>query len=154
MRKYLSDNNRDFYSQAFLHAEKCESKFWDIDNGINTYLKRINLNPNIRTLYSKKGASNLQFGMESYLVFCYSKSVENEIEKRAENLNIIGARINKQEPKLQTVPSAEKNPCLKFINNPEYWNVWNFRISIDGGIEREHQAFWIKLCELLENIGL
>ena len=48
----------------------------------------------------------------------------------------------------------EKTPLhLKYINHPEYWNIFSFRLQLDGGHIDRHDKFWKLVTDRLKNIG-
>jgi len=154
---YLNNENCKFYSDALKHIQNCKDDFWKIDNHLDQYLLEINKSKSIRTLYSKYGSSN--FGNLSYLRFCYAKELETKIEN--DLMSMFSSEYKskrskftfyKDEPKIGYENPKEKHDCLKYISHPEYWNVWNFRIQLDGGNMKFHEKFWERLSEYLKSL--
>jgi hypothetical protein len=44
MNLYLTDEKRDFYSEALELIRNCDNEFWDLDNNLDKYIDRINEN--------------------------------------------------------------------------------------------------------------
>lgn len=105
---YLNDSKRTFYSDALAHIRNCDHENWDLDEGLDKYIDAINLNPNIRTMSSKRGRI-LGYGQHSYLVICYSREAETRLQKDVEpalrlalNKNILELTVTNEQPKNRT----------------------------------------------------
>jgi len=154
---YLDDTKRKFYSVALAHIKNCDHKDWDLDEGLVGYIDKINLNPKIRTMYSKRGRL-LGYGQHSYLVICYIKDAESTLKNEVEpalrlqfRSNLYAFSINPEFPRIDS-ETAGADPCLKYIADPSYWNIHRIRYQLKGGGNDDHDRFWNQLKELLSAV--
>ena len=158
---YLSSKLKEYYLQAFSEVKNSDNEFWDLDNGIVDYLNSINKNENIQTLYSKYGNHLGGFNPESYLVFAYSKKVELKLFReiipnlifnyntRHESI----CRYSFNEPRMRE-DKNDKGGILKLkcVNDPQYFNINNIRITLEDGNNKIHDRFWQDLNDALSKI--
>lgn len=160
MDLYLTPETKEYYLNALKEVENSEHDFWKVEKGISTYLKKINENKNIQTLYSK-GAGNCQdLSSESYLIIAYSKKVELRIFR--ELLPYFIYYYNDHESSCFysfNGPGTKENNYeearslkLKCVDDPNYFNINHIRIELKEGSLNLHQEFWIELTEKLTEL--
>ena len=150
---YLNSEKRDYYSNAWELARNCEDESLRPDD-VEEYIDRINLNGNVCTMLSKKGV--IGSDNNSYLTICYTKDVESKINKeitpRLEkvfmNTYLRTFRIHKQRPQI-VAEDKGAHPCLRYINDANYWNVHNIKFELNGGSLSDHETFWTILSNEL-----
>jgi len=156
---YLNDEKRKFYDDALAQIRDCEDDFWNLDETLGKYVDAINANPRVRTMYSRRGRNLLGPGLTSYLTICFSMTVEakiiNEIEVDLKNIfrdkpncTII---VHHKRPRVD-VDNAEAAPYLRYIVDPEYWNIHHITFEICGGNSVEHDLFWTMLSSRLTEV--
>ena len=156
---YLSETTREYYSKALAHIRNCGDEFWDLDPDLDKYIDLVNLSPNVRTMYSKRGRGTFGNGLGSYLTVCYAKEVESQI------LNEINSKLKTtfetkrwceflsqlRQPKIEQENDGA-NPYLQYIVDPNYWNIYNIRFELKGGSSDDHDRFWTILSEELSKL--
>lgn len=154
---YLDETKRKFYSDALTHIKNCNNEFWKLNERLVGYLDRVNINPKIRTMYSMRDRV-LGYGQQSYLVICYTQDAEsklkNEVEptlRQAFESYLFELTITPEYPRIENNTTGT-DPCLKYIADPNYWNIHRFRYQLRGGGNEDHDRFWNQLTELLTRV--
>jgi hypothetical protein len=156
---YLNDEKRKFYDDALAHVRNCDDDFWNLDEALDKHVDVINTNSHVRTMYSRKGRNRLGPGLESYLTICFTKNVEEKIKDEIE-VDLKNSFSDKpnctivvyHEPPRVEVDDDEAAPYLKYIVDPEYWNVHHIKFEIKGGNSAEHDMFWTILSRKLSEM--
>lgn len=153
MDKYLTPELKSYYMKDF--EEKVipnTDSSWKLDEGILEYLKKINENPMIQTLYSKKfgPSSSMLSSSKSYLYFTYAEEVEDVLFK--DLIPVILSRYSSKD---------EESVCYYGFDYPElrmddhdvvidlgctkdgkYFNVNNIQINFINDYPEKHNEFW------------
>jgi len=137
---YLNYSNRQFYSDALTHIRDCDNENWDLDEGLGSFIDTINSNSRIRTMSSKRGRL-LGYGQHSYLVICYAKEIELKLRKNVHDAltlsfdkSLFKPIISYENPLfIKESKETKPLPFLKYIDDPNYWNVHRIRYELKGG---------------------
>ena len=178
---YLNPERKKYYLQQLDIAKNIKSGEWDLDDGLELILDKINQSSEIQTILSRKPHGSLQTGL-SYLHLAYSKKIEKRLRicllkfdsflfrRQIGNLwiNLYNAHeynSSAMEQKKQVDALMMGRPsrygelsALDAVSNVEkYTNINCFVITFDGKDERDHdernhQIFWRKLCNILSKI--
>ncbi len=127
----------------------CTDKYWAIDAGLKEILIKINSNPNVQTLFSRryfKGKKwDLHFKHTSYLAYTIVDGVN--LEKILELPQYLS---NKFGQKFRCISSEGEsffsNSSGKIqmgcLDNSEYFNVAHNMLLFKSKLESEHDIFW------------
>ncbi|MGB0838369.1 MAG: hypothetical protein ACPGRE_09735 [Flavobacteriaceae bacterium] len=149
---HLNKDLKQYYLEDFQLVLKEPMEFWDLDSLIlREALVKINLNPEVQTLYSKHNAKE-----ESYLFLTFSKKVERSLFRYA--LPFILDQFNARgvfcfyeylSPRENMNLKVPNNANQGAVNNPEYFQVDHIKIGLETNSEIEHERFWALLIEVL-----
>jgi hypothetical protein len=140
--QYLTKDLKDYYMSDFQNLLSFKtSDFWDIDEGLETLLRKININVEFQTLYSKKFKINpdsFPIEGESYLELAFTKKAHGQL---LQILNQVKNSTNCKESEVVIIecdPSDNANcrPESKFeigcIKNPDYFRIKHIKIKIES----------------------
>ena len=157
---YLTSDLKKYYLEALTETENTNNEFWKIETGIIDNLKKINENGNVQTLYSKSAENSKSFSRESYLVIAYTQKVELTIFRKIipyfmYNYNDYDSScyysfnepyINKE--RIDTTGVLN----LKCVDDPNYFNINNIRITLKNNSLKLHIQFWEELTKSLTEL--
>lgn len=149
---YMSDFNSNVLNQT--------NEFWGLDNGVKDHLIKINSNPHMQTLYSRKRQFKEWIEMfGSYIEFTYTKDVELKIFR--EIIPFFLANYNTKDkskfsylyiPPRPNPNKDESSLSLGCLNDKNYFNVNHLKFEMDSNDRQTHNKFWkdleTKLSEL------
>ena len=154
---FLNSINREYYVKALKFLKDSGNDVWKLDDQVEEHIDRINCNGKVHTMYSKRGR---RLGdHNSYLTICYIREVEGKIRQviapklntAFENNHFRKFEIEFRPPRI--VPATEgADPCLKYIDDPNYWNIHNVKFELKGGHSQDHETFWTILPDELSNL--
>lgn len=178
---YLNPERKKYYLQQLDIAKNIKDGYWDLDDGLELILNKINQNSEIQTILSRNPHGSLQEGI-SYLHLAYSQKIEEKLKfcllklesflirkqigeisvglYNAHEYSSLGIKQKQVNAMLASSPlaswSSKYNEVLSLdaVSNVEkYTNINCFIIMFDGkDDERNHQIFWRKLCNILSKI--
>lgn len=93
---------------------------------------------------------------KSYLFICFTEHLEtflkNELKANLDSIFLSDKyckfEFRSHSPKV-IAEKPEDNPCLVYINDPQYWNVFNIEFELSNGHPDKHEQFWNVLSESL-----
>ena len=149
---YLNDTKKEFYSNALEYAKNCDDPYWGVEPDVVEYLDQINSSLNVRTMYYKFFKGHL-----SYLMVCFTENVEDQVKNNCEqklkecfaNKHFCTIDTTPQQPRIE--PAAE-NPCHKYLNDANYWNIHHIKFEFKGDIRDHHKLFWSTLTDYLSKL--
>lgn len=149
---YLTEITKSKYMADFQKLLNLKnSEFWDLDDGVEDTLVRINENPCFQTLYSKKykcDPNSWNLGGESYL---YITSNQDSWVRLYDILNeIVNCATCLKCPIELVECDPDDNPNFKpdsFINigcirNPDHFKIKHFIIGLNSPDMYCHEKFW------------
>lgn len=160
---YLTAESKKKYMDDFINSvlvfEKEET--WKLDKGLSEILTRINRNPLVQTLYSRKDPfATVEYLHESYLEFCYSKDVELEIFRKViPSLSLDFIREAKS-IFFYTFSFPKENPNIfggisgmGCLDDPEYFRINTIRLTLESPIRSMHDRLWSTLGNYLGTLS-
>jgi hypothetical protein len=151
VEEYLTKESKSKYRKDFevLTSFK-ESEFWDLDEGVLSALTEINKLDCLHTLYSRRDASFNEFALEreSYLQIAFTKEVEAQL---LDVLNEVRASFQSDDCEIEILkeppldnPNVENgsHSPLGCRNDPDYFRLYSYTISITSDIEPNHDRFF------------
>ncbi len=156
---YLNSVKREYYARALELIKSCQSDSWKLDDLVEEHIDRINRNPRVFTMYSKRSPSAFGRNYSSYPTICYIREVEDKIVQEIapkltaafENNDFRKFEIHCRKPRIE-VPAEGVGPHLKYINDPNYWNIYNIKFELKGGYSQDHERFWTILPDELSKL--
>jgi hypothetical protein len=148
-KKYLTKEKKEYYQTELLKAVNCTDPDWDLDEGLKDILFKINNNPNIQTILSKR-TDKINYGninsCASYLHVSITKEFENK-------LKLIAKAFEKKftsdyfELVVTTGPFNtkwdEKMDDMDAVNNvPKYTDITMYMFYFTHDDLKEHNLFW------------
>lgn len=156
MNIYLTQIRKKYYQNDFeSNVLNCTTEFWRIDEGIKDYLIKINLNPYVQSLYSKKykrSPGSLDgLSKNSYVRFAYSKCIESALFKELipecllrfnfdDKRCVYRFEYPKHNPNFDD--NVEDSINLACISDPNYFKTNTITIEFDSTEESFHHEFW------------
>jgi hypothetical protein len=156
--QYLTDELKTYYMSDFRNLLSFKgSEFWDIDEGLETLLEKINDLTNFQSLYSKMFKLDVEnFATEgiSYLDLAYRKEARDQLlqilnqVKDATSCNGSQVSIFECHSSDNANFRSESKLQIGCINNPDYFRIKHFKITIKSLNIECHDLFWknIKLA--------
>lgn len=146
---FLTKALKKIYLEDYLKAIDLENEFWRIEDFLIQKLNLINSNSQIQTLYSKYGGDEILFN-KSYLVFCYTKEVEEKIFKIV--IPKITSKFSDLPKSICTYkfeyPRANENykgdviSEISCTDNKEHFRINHIRLELKSRRKDIHQKFW------------
>lgn len=157
---YLTEQHKSKYMLDFEKVRS--SKFWPLDDGIESFLVNINSNSNIQTLYSKKCQCNNWADNKSYLEFCYSEKCEQIIFRKViPELLFIFSKDDDKFLYSYSLPSRNANykegkqeVGIGCIDDKEYFLINHFKFEFFSEEKEKHDNFWIHISNTLSKISV
>lgn len=161
--KYLNSELKQYYQSDFENLTKNKDEnFWNLDKGIVQDLKRINENNYLSTIYSKKFSwpedkSIMVISGISYIQFVYRKEVEEELLKVVTELEKEFSSIAETNfflfpPQESVIYSPESRFDIGCMKNPDYFNLYHWKLEIDSLDLKVHNEFWNSITAKLSEI--
>lgn len=154
-KKYMSD-----FLNNVLKYKGMES--WRLDPGLDDILGSVNRNPHIQSLYSRKDSfSEHGYLHESFLEFCYSRTVELKLLREViPSFSYDFIREFKSNFYYQfSYPRMNPNFVhgasifgMGCIDDPDYFRINTIRLTLESPIRSIHQRFWTRLEASLSGI--
>jgi hypothetical protein len=146
--------------EALQLIRECDNDFWDLDEGLDKHIDQMNSSDSVRTMYSKRGESQFDIGLASYLTICYIKNVEelihnnicDELTKKFAFRHLCKLEIEFKSPQIENDTSDTAAPYLKYISGGQYWNIYHVKFQLEGGSSADHNEFWSVLTESLSRL--
>jgi hypothetical protein len=110
-------------------------------------------------MYSKRGRNQFGDGIHSYLKICYSLNTEfsitNELNlllyQKFQQIPFCSFKFQRLKPRIQKKIEGE-NPCLRYIGDPDYWNIHHMNYELIGGNNANHDIFWNTIADFLSKV--
>ena len=158
---YLTKELKEYYLDDFVrNLIPCANPSWKLDGNLLSSLKKINVNPNIQTLYSKRSSFTNPIDNSSYLEFTYFREVELVIFREIFppfvtifNDGSYGTKcIYAFNPPMDNSVFSETTDSSCLIGcrvNPDYFRVNHVKITLEANDPNLHEKFWKRLEEEL-----
>lgn len=156
---FLTKEKKEYYMRDFQKVLTYKGiDFWDLDEGISDILIKINNNPNLQTLYSKKfelnkGSTGFR---KSYLQICYLCHLKDKLLTALKEIQ----QLLQDEVKIFDEPSCHENTNktsestlgLGCFDDKEYFNICSYKIILQSYNINSHNTFWNLLELKLQNL--
>jgi hypothetical protein len=158
IEEYLTTSLKAKYREDFhVLTNYMGSEFWDLDEGLLDLLSSINELECLQTLYSKRHTSFREFALErkSYLQITFRKEKEVELFNVLNNICLVLQNEDSEIEILKEPPSHNSNYKgdskipLGCLNDPDYFRLYSYTISITSNLESDHERFFGLLKEKL-----
>ena len=161
IEEYLTRELKNYYLKDFeILKEFSENEFWKLDEGTLDTLLTINEKECLHTLYSKRHTSFNEFALErlSYLKIAFQKEKESELHDILQKIRSMLESESSEVDVLRSQP--ENNPnfqagstCrLGCINNPDYFRIHSYTISIISDNQSDHEQFFEFLTDKISKM--
>ncbi len=153
---YLTPEKKTYYQRSLQESLLELDVRWQPDPGLPEILERINAFPQWQSLYSKYYQANSgDFSEESYLRIAFLPEAEKELGGK---LMEIYRQLNGPDSPVELLldPGSDNlNPGQypevrqAAVNDPDYFRVRHFFISLRSSNQELHRNFWEILMEKL-----
>jgi hypothetical protein len=154
-KRYMHD-----FENHVLEYKKADA--WKLDAGLDHILSKINKNPHIQSLYSRKDSfEKAEYLHESYIEFCFSDNVELRLFREiipSFNFNFIKEfrsvfYYQFDFPRDNPNFIAEVEPTGMYcVDDENYFRVNTIRFTLESPIKMIHEKFWHAVEETLSEI--
>jgi len=131
-------------------------QFWGLAEQIKNQLIKINENPNIQTLYSRKNPFKMGDIMGSYLQFAYVKEIELSIFREIIPSLFMFSKeqdLFKYEFNFPKTKNKENNSIpMGCLDNNQYFNINSVKLYFDCRNHDTDLLFWETITEKLSKI--
>ena len=154
---YLTPELKEYYMKDFNNnVLKCEDEFWDLDEGLEDILIKINKSDKIQTLYSRRFTGDLgKNGDNDVSTLWILLSEEGDNGRFAEFIDECGSNIRLFEfmycPPEYLVQNMDKTINIGCMQDGDYFNSGAIMIRMCGDME-DHNLFWSLVEKYLPNL--
>ena len=139
--------------------------YWQFDEELTELIRFINQHTGLQTLYSRSyspGRSGLDLNPVSYLKIAFSPEMRLPLGRAlvmvhdALNGPESPVEVNEEAPQENLNYRLDKSGRMGCLDDPDYFRIWHFYISIRSEKVEAHQQFWSLLqrrfSELLAHV--
>lgn len=162
---YLTKEKKEYYLQELEKCKNCGDEDWDLDEGIEPILTKLNSNPNICTLLSCKWDGKKKISQEtSYIFLAFTPEFETKLFKYTKLFTeILGSHVNKDvtgfsvgvvpfDDNTKTNNKFEENKNLQnldvVVNQKDYTNINQWFVRFESPYMKDHDLFWVLVEEI------
>lgn len=159
---YLTPESKAYYQKDLgENVLNVQEAYWKFDEELSELITRINQHPGLQTLYSRSyspARSGLDLNPLSYLKIAYTSEMRLPLGKAlvevydALNRPESAVEVNEEPPQANLNYNPDKARGMGCLDNPDYFRIWHFFISIRSEKVEVHQKFWKLMDSSLSNV--
>lgn len=149
---YLSAELKAYYqSDLEENVITLQDDYWKFDEELSALITLINQHPGLQTLYSRSYSpqrSGLDLNPLSYLKIAYTREMRLPLGKAlvgvhdALNGPESPVEVNEEPPQDNLNYRSDKYGGMGCLDDPNYFYIWHFYISIRSEKVEMHRQFW------------
>lgn len=161
MEKYLNENLKSYYENAYEEVKATTNEFWKIDKGLAPFLEQINSNANIQSIYSKQSCYLGGYKLQSYLAIAYVRKVELTLFRKTipffiskyNSIRDFECTYEYRKPYKREDKHYSKDVIdLSCVKDVDYFNINHIRLELVGIGPDEHEEFWHDLTKHMSSL--
>lgn len=160
---FLTAGSKAYYQKDLEeNVFTLQDAYWKFDEELSELVTRINQHPGLQTLYSRSYAperSGLDLNPLSYLKIAYTPEMRLPLGKTlvdvytALNSQESPVEVNEEPPQANLNYRPDKKGGMGCLDDPDYFRIWHFYISIRSEEQEAHRQFrsllWDRFSGLL-----
>ncbi|MHB1277998.1 MAG: hypothetical protein ACYC1Q_06335 [Bacteroidia bacterium] len=149
---YLTSASKAYYQKDLEEkVMTLQDAYWKFDAELSDLVSRINQHPGLQTLYSRSYSperSGLDLNPLSYLKIAYTPKMRLPLGKvLVEIYNTLSSQespveVNEEPPQDNLNYRPGKVGGMGCLDDPDYFRIWHFSISIRSEEKEVHKQFW------------
>lgn len=159
---YLTPVSKAYYQKNLEeNVLTLQDTYWKFDEELRELITHINQHPCLQTLYSRSYSperSGLDLNPLSYLKIAFTPEMRLPLGKAlvevydALNRPVSPVEVNEEPPQANLNYRPDKKGGMGCLDNPDYFRIWHFYISIRSEEKEVHQKFWSLLGERFSDL--
>ncbi len=154
---YLAAVSKTYYQKDLEeNVFTLQDAYWKFDEELRELITRINHHPGLQTLYSRSYSperSGLDLNPLSYLKIAYTPEMRLPLGKALVevyttlNSQESPVELNEEPPQSNLNYRPDKKGGMGCLDDPDYFRIWHFSISIRSEEQEAHRQFWSLLWD-------
>jgi hypothetical protein len=159
---YLNAERKAYYQKDMEeNVLPLQDVYWKFDEELTDLIRLVNQHRGLQTLYSRSYSptrSGLDLNPVSYLKIAFAPEMRMPLGKAlvhvydALNRPESPVELNEEAPQENRNDRPDKTGKMGCLDDPDYFRIWHFFISVRSEDPQVHQNFWQQMLEKLSLI--